>query len=64
MAKTLKEWLSTDVAKAEKIGVGKLSNEYFFTASGIGIFNDSKLTSSDIVIIMIYNYLIILNQFY
>jgi phosphatidylserine decarboxylase len=30
MAKTLKEWLSTDVAKAEKMGVGKLSNEYFF----------------------------------
>jgi len=30
MAKTLKEWLATDVAKAEKMGVGKLSNEYFF----------------------------------
>jgi len=30
MAKTLKEWLATDVAKAEKMGVSKLSNEYFF----------------------------------
>ena len=30
MAKTLEKWLSTDVAKSEKLGVTKLSTEFFF----------------------------------
>lgn len=30
MAKTLEEWLATDVAKAEKLGITKLSTEFFF----------------------------------
>ncbi len=30
MAKKLEEWLKTDVKKANKMGVGKLSSEYFF----------------------------------
>lgn len=30
MAKTLKEWIATDVADAEKLGISKMSNEYFF----------------------------------
>lgn len=30
MAKTLEQWLATDVAKAEKLGITKLSTEFFF----------------------------------
>lgn len=30
MAKTLSQWIATDVAKAEKLGISKLSNEFFF----------------------------------
>ena len=30
MAKSLKQWINTDVAKAEKLGVTKLSTEFFF----------------------------------
>ena len=30
MAKTLDQWIATDVAKAEKLGVTKLSTEFFF----------------------------------
>lgn len=30
MSKSLKQWISTDVAKAEKLGVTKLSTEFFF----------------------------------
>ena len=30
MAKTLQEWIKTDVAKAEKMSIGQLSNQFFF----------------------------------
>jgi phosphatidylserine decarboxylase len=30
MAKTLDQWIATDVAKAEKLGITKLSTEFFF----------------------------------
>jgi phosphatidylserine decarboxylase len=30
MAKTLDQWIATDVAKAEKLGIDKLSTEFFF----------------------------------
>ena len=30
MAKTLSKWINTDVAKAEKLGITKLSTEFFF----------------------------------
>lgn len=30
MAKTLSQWIATDVAKAEKLGISRLSTEFFF----------------------------------
>jgi hypothetical protein len=30
MAKTIEEWLDTDVAKAEKMSISQLSNQFFF----------------------------------
>lgn len=30
MSKTLDQWIATDVAKAEKLGINKLSTEFFF----------------------------------
>ena len=30
MAKTLQEWIKTDVVKAEKMSIGQLSNQFFF----------------------------------
>jgi len=30
MAKYLEDWLDTDVAEAEKMSVGQLSNQFFF----------------------------------
>ena len=30
MAKTLQEWIKTDVAKAEKMSIEQLSNQFFF----------------------------------
>jgi phosphatidylserine decarboxylase len=42
MAKYLEEWLDTDVAKAEKMSIGQLSNQFFFRDPTRPMFIDNE----------------------
>jgi phosphatidylserine decarboxylase len=42
MAKYLEEWLDTDVAEAEKLSIGQLSNQFFFRDPARPIFIDHE----------------------
>ena len=43
MAKSLEEWLDTDVDKVLKYSIGRLSNEFFFRDPSRPMFIDSCL---------------------